>query len=304
MSCQINFKYTDQLFPMRFPIKFNRAHLLSILKILPSQYDPRKLLWENVILDQFESSISAIKADNTWKTTKKNRHVITDQLIKKLLYEYNNSIILEVGASSGIASLDLLNLISTNITRYYITDLSFTLQYRIIDDKTFFYHPISKKCIMCVTNRWIFYNDSAFSIFPFDFIIRNIFTKAPPYDPASLAYLSLVHPTISQIAREDSRIIVKEFNIFEKWGLERVDILIVANLLNLAYFNEKLILQAICNFKSVLKIGGSLVIAENRKKEKVSIFKLTEQGTFALVENVNTGCQIELIVANSNTIIQ
>ena len=293
---KVRFNLTHNKLFMRFPIKFNRTSLPSILKILPNQCDPRKLLLKNFLLDDFESSISAIKADNIWKTTKRNRHVISDQLIRNKLSHFINPVILEVGASSGTASLDLIKSTYNSINKFYITDLSFSIRYIVKDDKTYFYHPVSKKCVMCVSDRWIFYNDSSNSTYPLGAIIKKIFTKAPSYDPGSLGNLSLIHPTIKEIALNDKRIIVREFDIFEEWELQKVDLIKVANVLNLTYFSEKLIRKAVINLKRALKKGGYLIITESRKNERVSIFKLTDSGAFTLVENVNSGCQIEQII--------
>lgn len=282
---------------MRTPVKINQ-HILPVWlrKLLPCKDDPRNICWPDLNIFSFEDSISAIKIDTTWKTIRKKRHLLTDQLISEEASCIQKPSILEVGASSGSTSLDLLDRLSGSYKQYFVTDLFFTIPYKIKDNVTYFYHPLTKHCIMRASDWYIVYEDVQAAFFPLGLIARKLLACAPQYDPNDSLCASMLHPELKSIIDSDSRIVVKEYDIFDAWPDEMIDIIKVANVLNRTYFSDEKIRLVIVNLKNALKIGGKLIITDNRDVEKVSIFSKTIAERLILERELNGGSDISFLV--------
>jgi len=283
---------------MRAPVKLNKNNTNKFLnKLLPTIEDPRKILNKKLDLDNFDKSISAIKIDTTWKSTFRDRHSLTDKLIIKTIIDKSiTPSILEVGASTGATSLSLLDKLNGNFNRFYITDLFFNLPYRMSGDTTFFYHPKNLNCIMRVNNLTVIYRDKVNLWFPIGWLSNIYLNNSPKYRKSECKILSMVHPEIIEISKIDRSIIIEEYDIFTSWKREPVDIIKVCNILNITYFSEKEIINALRNLKAALKPGGYLFLTDNRKFESVSVFFYDLHGKFRLVKEKNGGSSITSIL--------
>ena len=282
---------------MRIPIKLNWYMLPNrYRKILLSRGDPRNINKSGLTLDSFNESISSIKIDSTWKSTSRRRHCLTDQLITELAVGYPNLTVLEIGASSGSTSLDLLNRLDGDYTLYYVTDLFFDIPCQIKGKFTYFYHPLMKHCIMCVSDMYTVYDDLQNAIFPLGVVANHILARAPKYDSTKSFFASMLHPDLKQLAVDDSRIVFEQYDIFDVWENEPVDIVKVANVLNRAYFCNEKIRLAITNLKRAVKPDGCLIITDNRDIEKVSVFFHAAKGKFVLERELNGGADVSEIV--------
>jgi hypothetical protein len=282
---------------MRIPLKINCNISPLWLKIIfPIKNDPRNLFKPNINSDSFEGSISSIKIDSTWKSTTRRRHPLTDSIIIELTSCFKNLSILEVGSSSGSASLELLDRLAGIYKQYYFTDLFFTIPYKTQDNATYFYHPKDKHCIIIVTDCFIVYEDIQDAIFPLGFLANRILSFAPKFDPVNISYASMLHPELKRRAEYDPKIIVMEYDIFNVWSNEMVDIIKIANVLNRLYFSDEEIKIAIANLKNIIKVGGKLIITDNRDVEKVSMFFKTQEGKLIIEKELNGGTDISFIV--------
>jgi SAM-dependent methyltransferase len=278
---------------MRFPIKLNRSRLPVWLRnVLPSRNDPRNLFTPDLCRDSFEDSISAIQIGSTWKSTRRRRHPLTDQLITAFMSSVPNPSVLDVGVSAGSSALDLLDRLGDNFGRYYVTDLSFRLRSVTADHVTYFYHPHTGQCIMCVTDWFLTYEEVEGAFFPLGVIAGRRIAKAPRIDTAHEVTVSLLHPGLKQRAGIDRRIVVREYNVFEPWPLGRVDIIKVANVLNRVYFRDEDILRALGNLRNALKPNGRLMITDNREVERVSTFSRNQIGSLVPEVEINGGTDI------------
>lgn len=284
----------DPLFIMQWPIKINRTKLpIWLHRLVPSSNDPRSIAVPDSDIETFEDCVSAIKINQTWKSTSKKRHVLTDQLIMDVLPSLRkNPTILEVGVSTGSTSLDLLDKLGCKQGRYYITDLYFSLPYQIQGDIAYFYHPTTKKCIMRVSDYTVMYEDSRGAVFPLGFFANHYLTNAPEYVHNLFPSASMLHPTLKQRAKANPDVVIKEYDIFTPWLCEPVDIIKVANVLNKSYFSEDEIVSALVNLKQALKPGGKLIITDNRELEMVSMLSKTNAGIFVLEQEVNRGSEV------------
>ena len=126
--------------------------------------DPRILCSESILDSEFTNAVSTFRFNTTFKTTKKARFPLTVQELARLPYQ-NNPTTLDVGASDGITSLDIINLIP--FEQYYVTDLNVEVFYKTTKNTTWFYDE-NGVCILLVTNKWVIYPDTGGAIYPFN----------------------------------------------------------------------------------------------------------------------------------------
>ncbi|MCX6064370.1 MAG: hypothetical protein NT121_01230 [Chloroflexi bacterium] len=102
---------------MRFPVKFNRSFWRNIPKTLPSAADPRILCHGDVDEITFTRAVSTFKFGATFKSTQKAR--FPHSILELSHLEYGaKPIILDVGASDGSTSLDVMRAIP--FEKYYV----------------------------------------------------------------------------------------------------------------------------------------------------------------------------------------
>jgi len=286
---------------MYAPIKMNKNKIPKLLsRILPSIADPRILMQPNLDVNDFDKAVSAIKIDSIWKSTSKNRHAITDDLIVEYIkiFKFTPSI-LEVGSSTGSSSLSLIEKLGEKYTEYYLTDLFLAIPFRLIGSTAYFYHPISKECIMRVDDYTIIYRAGIQLLFPISWFTNRFLDQAPDYITTECEMLSLIQPEVKIKSETNRSIIVKEYSIFDRWENDAVDIIKICNILNYAYFSSKEILDAVKNMKSILKKGGYIFITDNRNVERVSVFQKDESENLILIQDINNGTDISGLVISA-----
>jgi chemotaxis methyl-accepting protein methylase len=105
--------------------------------------------------------------------------------------------------------------------------------------------------------------------------------------------VSLLSPGLR--ARLNGAIRAVSYDIFTAWPLERVELVVVANLLNRVYFDEDKIACALSNVRDALADEGLLAIVENRALEQSTIFKLDGR-RFKVENDIGAGCDIRDVV--------
>ena len=95
---------------------------------------------------------------------------------------------------------------------------------------------------MATSDRFVFY-DSLESRFVFlNKICNNILKNSPKLDE-NFSKLDFLHPIITKMKEGDSRIKTLEYNIFDKWFLEKVDVIKSANILKKSYFDDNSLIK-------------------------------------------------------------
>jgi hypothetical protein len=156
---------------MRFPVKLNKTWLPRWLRYLPLVTDdPREVMREGTTREQFARAVSSIKIGTTWRTTRPSRHALSDQVVLELALARGRPVILDVGASDGCTSLDLIEKLGRDFERFYVTDASLGVDVMEAGGATYFYHPPTGQCIMRVGAGLIVYADTRGSIFPLNLI--------------------------------------------------------------------------------------------------------------------------------------
>jgi hypothetical protein len=246
--------------------------------------------------DSFEFSISAIKIGETWKSTQKKRHILSDRLIVGAASSLSMPSVLEIGASSGSTSMELLDSLGNNYGHYYVTDLYFELRCVTRDGVTYLYHPNTGECIMRVTDRFLIYNEVGNALFPQGMIANRLIKRAPQISAIDTSTVNFLHPELRRRIASDTRIIATTHNVLEPWPHELLDIVKVANVLNRLYFSDEQIMKALMSLKVSMKPEGKLVITDNREVEMASMFCRNRDGKFALETEINGGTEIADLV--------
>jgi len=276
---------------MRMPIKLNRSYWSkTVTNLLPSSDDPRVLLGGEVSGEQFSRAISAFKFGNTYKTTENFRFPTTVKALASLSYQ-SPPIVLDVGASDGITSLHVLK--NINYDKYYITDLNTEVLYEKQGGRCSFYDK-DNNCILIVTKLFSIYSDLKNSIFPFNIIVKHLLSNKTSKN-CKLRKIELINPDVK---KTDGDIVIKNYDIFNKWEYGNVDLILAANVLNRCYFSDECIVKAIGNFVKTLNEGGRLVVVDSREVEKSTIFRVVNCRV-EVEKDINGGTEIrDLVLQN------
>ena len=76
----------------------------------------------------------------------------------------------------------------------------------------------------------------------------------------------------------------KEYNILETWKGLNVNLIIISNLLNYSYFSQNLMKLAVLNVFNSVKKNSIIIVGDNKKKNKISVFK-KKLNKFILLHN-------------------
>lgn len=283
---------------MFFPIKIIGDRIPAWLqRIVPNQANPHPLIDPNIPIREFERRVSAFKVANTWKTTKSFRHPNADRYIIEKLLSNTDFVILDVGSSTGVTSLNLIEQINGSFKKYFITDRSFYIKYTKSKGRTYYYDPKTESCVMVSSNFFLFYNDFMDAFAPFRWFAKYTISKAPPLECGNSHTLELIHPHLKTLSRSNQNIIIQEYDILQNWIHEPVNIIKAANVLNLEYFSKQEIEIAVLNLSKALAQNGTLIIVDNRKKESYSCF-IKHESKLLLNNQFNGGVEIESIITS------
>jgi hypothetical protein len=274
---------------VRAPIKLNRSYWPSaIANVLPSAEDPRALFDKSIDSATFTKAVSTFKFKTTFKTTQIKRFPLTVDALKRLQF-IKTPIILDVGASDGITSLDVIK--SIRFQKYFVTDLNMRALYRVYRGRTYFYDE-EGKCILIVMNKWIVYEDTVGSLLPFRFLVDSMFNSQPAASQDAIP-IDLINPLLAR--SQDEFIVTEKYDMFTPWKREKVDLVIAANILNKAYFTDEQISQALRNLLQGMDDLGRLAIVDNSQLERSTVFQV-RAGNVVVESQINGGTEIEDLV--------
>jgi hypothetical protein len=280
---------------MRFPIKVNRSWAPGWLRgILPTVEDPRNIIASAGDASLFERGIGAIKIGATWKTTCANRHPLTDEIIAEFLRSRTSAVVLDVGCSSGLTSADLIERLGDSFSRYYVTDLFFSIPYRVQAGVTYFYHPLTKECIIRSDGRLIAYQEARAGLMPLRLLAQRLLAQAPTHDPRQTRDAHMLHPRLRAQMSVDPRIVAQEFGVFDKWANGPVDVVKAANILNRGYFSPLELRAALDNLSGLLNPSGMFVVTDNPAEgvERISVFRPRPSGGLVRERDINGGAGV------------
>ena len=280
--------------PIRINKKKNKRFFENFLNLFFIE-DLRKLISiEYKNQEEFSQLISLMRINKSWKSTGSLRHSEKDKIILNYL-QGEKTVFLDIGVSDGITSFELIDNMNNKFKKYYVTDLFFNVGFLEHNKEIFFYLPHTKMCFMIVSNNFTFYRDIKSIIFPLNWISGLKFLRCPQYDENKIKNLNILNPLMLNLRKKNKKIKILEWDLFKDWNNERPDFIKLANVLNRVYFNNRQICNAINNLRNILKNRGYLILIENRKIAKWSIFR-KENSKLKLVSHGNGGSEIEHLV--------
>ena len=279
---------------MRLPIKLNNRFWPGFIKIFVGanyRQDPAVLINnDSVSADVFSKAITNFKFGTTFKTTRPGRHEQADRIILK--YFNPGNVILDVGVSDGSTSLDLIKKTNFQFGKYFVTDYHIEVLYYNVHGVNYFYDPKTRDMILYSNLLWV--------VYPQESNLAKLFSShrlkmSQEIEKKTKSRL-LIQPELEKLSKENPKIKIQQFNVFDVWQNDSPDIIKVCNVLNRDYFSDEMIKIAVGNFKMKLNEDGYLLVSDNRDIEKVSLFKKSGD-KFELVENFNGGSEIENLVS-------
>ena len=278
------------------PIKLNRNYWKSkLLSLLPSAYDPSYLASNEPVSDeQFTQAVSSLNFGGIYKTTKKNRYPLTFEKILNLDLE-SDSIILDIGASDGMASLDLLK--KLKFKKYYVTDKNIQVKVSKDNNSSHFY-DVDGNPILTTFQKFIIYSDTEGAWFPFNIIADKYLPKEKGRDFVDIV---LVNPEIIKLKEEKSEIEICCFDIFSSWEKEKADLIVAANILNPTNFSLEQFDIIFSNLNKALKPDSKIVIIDNRGEVETSTGFKFDGNKYEVLFDVGAGAEIKsLFLAKNN----
>lgn len=262
-----------------------------------NKYSPRDLIEKSneLSIETISETIGLFKLGTTCKTTENNRHKKSDKYLINLLKD--DEVILDIGASDGITSLNLLRQLGNNFKFFFVTDYNLIIPYAKIKNNFYFLDKQQANPVLINSNKLIFYPGTSG-------LLRSWFNKIWLKNKNSIKvkFLKLVQPSLIELADNSNKVFIDEYNVFEPWKKEKPTIIKLANVLNRSYFSEEQINKAITQLYSNLGFGGVLVVIDNRETEKSSFYRKTES-SFQLIHAINEGSEINnLILSFDNRI--
>jgi hypothetical protein len=264
---------------MRLPIKLNKAGWPSpFADLFLAFHDPRPLAYKPFAISaaQFSASVSSLQFGVTFKTTHPGRHAQSNQFLRETC-RGSRPVILDVGASDGSTSLDLIRELGSDFAYYYVTDLNLSVRCGYDSKGVVYFVDQNGSCILRASERLLVYSNTSRAKFPLRLIAKALLAKCG--NAGGWRNLVLIQPALRRRAKCDPRIIIQRYDIFAPWTGPPPDLIKVANLLNNEYFSDAQIeeaLQAQCS--NLAPNGRLLLISEDQDVEKFSIFRKTQIG--------------------------
>jgi len=279
-------------------IKLNKAYWAK--KIPALKYGvPNPLDVFSPDKEKFSEAMTTFGFSGVYKTTRAGRHKQTQQFLK----EYTGKLtqppgILDIGASDGSTSLDLINLLQGQFKKYYVTDYNIQCRYVAHKGYTYFFDQ-SNECFLAASEKFVFYpaNKSLFN-----FLFKNRLAQIKDLPKSELL---LINKDLQEKQQANDKIVILQHNVFVPWAKEKMDMVIVGNLLNRSYFTDTQIEAAVKNCYAALTDNGLLTIIRNTltdngdEFERSTSYQKTAGNTrLQKKHEVNGGIEIDELLAS------
>jgi hypothetical protein len=267
---------------MRLPVKLNKAGWPSVCGRLSFAFDdPRPIAsgeCSKFAGIEYSRAISSLQFGVTFKTTRPGRHQHSNQYVIDC-YRVARPVILDVGASDGSTSLDLIRLLGLDFQHYFVTDLNHSTRCGFDGRGAAYFLNREGRCVLRASKRFLAYSDTDRAIFPLNFISAKLLSGAE--NVAKWREVLLMQPELVRLASSDPRISIMQYDMFVPWKGQPPDLIKIANLLNSKYFSDSQMRQAIEVQCANLGIGGRLLLVsedEDSGIERFSAFRKTGSG--------------------------
>ncbi len=290
---------------MKFPIKPNDAFWPKGLRKWIGAHlrkDPRSLLQGHQLSDKaFSQAVSNLRLGGTFKTTRPGRHALSNELIRRQTLP-KDAVILDLGASDGITSLELMQTLNFSFKKYFVTDLFPEVHYTSRGERVFFFEP-EGACSLIADRFFVYYPQ--FSPLTRLLFRKELaaFEKLRKEGKLALQNLPLIHPALQKERQKRPRqIYIQRHDLLQKWQSEKPFLIKAANVLNPGYFPPEKLQRALRLILDTLPEKGLFLLVENRipqrdskgKKSRLEAAALyrKENGAFRLISKA--GAETEL----------
>lgn len=277
-----------QLIKGKYPSILN-----GILRAVP---DPARVIFgEDITEEEYSDSVSYFRLGTTNKTTFKRRHVLSDQAILNNLELSRDKIFLDIGASDGITSLDMIKNLNHDFEHYFITDYNLHVGYKNVHGWHFFFDIKTRECILA-SNQYLFLRPLAIAKLKKLGVCKNIFSYR------DIKVVTLVNPQIYNCDDYiQGKITILEYDIMQMWAGVRPNVIKIANVLNRVYFSDHDIKKALANSFKVLTERGLLALIHNiQKLETCTLIRKVDDYTIEIVKHINGGVEIHNLLSHLN----
>ena len=274
-------------------IKLNKNYWKKLIPFIRfGTPDPRLVFSDDDLL--FSEAMTSFRFNQVYKTTKTNRHILTQNFLKNYSGPDTKPVILDIGASDGSTSLNFIDLLDQSFKKYYVTDYNIECSYAKEKGYTFFFDK-SDTCFLVASKRFVFYPETSWYV--------NLILKKKLHEISNKPKTNIVlcNRKLFKLTKIDDRIKILSYNIFETWCYEKADIIIVGNLLNRSYFSDGEIKEAILNCYEALTENGVLAIIRNKLEgkdeiEKSSVYCKSDKFSLKKIFEQNGGVEINDLI--------
>ncbi len=207
--------------------------------------------------EAFRAVVGSVEVGGVFKITSAGRHPDCDDLLLERV-DLSGATILDVGASDGTTSLELIGRLPPGFAAYVVSDRWLRLLVLRLRWHTVLLDPASGRCVLVFGQRIVAWPHRSR-------IVRACY--APLLRAATgtkrLEEVSMLNPELRRLIESDPRVTAVEHDVFEVWSGPTPDVIKVANLLRRVYFEDEEICRALDALRRSLPEGGHLLVVDN-----------------------------------------
>jgi hypothetical protein len=247
--------------------------------------DPRWLIRDDVTPERFRELMSILHVGDTIKITGGDRHPEADELLLSNV-DLAGKTILDIGASDGSTSLDLLARVPA-FGAYIIADLFVAVKWQERAGHLFLYTD-QGQCILVSGRKLIAWPSLSrvVRLAYWPLLITASRTRSRRRE------LLLLNPEVQKVMAADPRVTYCIHDVFSVWKGEAVDVIKIANLLRRLYFPDAMITRALRAVHASLDDGGYLLVVDNPRIRgagaRAGLYRRVPGGFVTVAESSNT----------------
>lgn len=218
--------------------------------------DPKVLLDRDVSPERFRAAMSAMHVGSTIKITDRDRHPVADDLLLEHV-DLTDATIVDLGASDGTTSLDLLRRLPT-FGAYVVADLYLHVTVaRVLGHVVF--HDEEGRCVVVAGRWWAAWPSGS----PAVALLCRPFEVRARRQAGSRTQVLLLNPELVARITADRRVTYRRHDVFQPWPQPLPDVVKVANVLRRVYFTPEEIARALGALFAGLPEGGHLLVVDD-----------------------------------------
>lgn len=266
------------LFPIR-PISGRWPKLVERVGSRLFWADPGVIADDDASADEFRVAMSAVHIGGTMKITGANRHPVGDELLLRNV-DLSGATIVDIGASDGSTSMDLIHKLPDDFGAYIIADLYLSLSARTVGSRRLFFDGAGD-CVLVVGRRMIAWPAESR-------VVRGLYSWSIRKAGRSAATgVLLLNPEVRRRMATDARVTYRTHDVFERWTEPRPTVVKVANLLRRFYFSDDRLSAALETILASLDDDAYFLIADNTREKgmppRAGLYRKAD-GRFVMVD--------------------